>query len=706
MTSTLIRPTAPVERPTPAPVLAYRPALDGLRAVAVLVVIAYHLEVPGFAGGFLGVDLFFVLSGALITALLLLEHERDGRIDWLRFWARRARRLLPAALLLIAVVVPLARADIGIRGDALATLGYVANWRFAAQARSYFAEAAAMSPLNHMWSLAIEEQFYIVWPLLMTALLRVRRWLVPAMAALVVASAVCLAVLFATGDPSLAYYHTFARIHELVVGALAAVALVRTSPRAIAVRDLARRATPAAVVLILASVAALPDASPLYYLGLSLLFSVAVAAVILGLETAEPNVLRRALSWRPLVVVGTLSYGLYLWHWPLVVLLRRAGLAGVGLGAAVVVLTAAAATASAWLVERPVRRGHVGALVLTVRRSLAGAGAAIVALAAAVVVATPASLQPAWADMTAGDPEVIVAAPAAHDVEAGAEDAGAVGARSDGAARAVEAARAERGAEPDGARSAAGANGPADDRAARARPPLTIGVVGDSAAASMLPGIAAAAEQRGDEVISVAARGCPMVPAWQLDETGHSLNYSQECRQHVQSAFSKLVERHDPDLIIWYSGRDTQTRFIIDGEMVEPGEPQHTATVRDGFRRAAEQLTAGGADLVILRSLPRHGNDITDCDRPPAPGDDWCDDVERYVGPTGQNALYEELAHRFPEVTLISEAGLVCGSGPVCDDSMTEFERWRTDLTHFGGRGAERIGEAIITDALVETGRW
>jgi hypothetical protein len=195
-----------------------------------------------------------------------------------------------------------------------------------------------------------------------------------------------------------------------------------------------------------------------------------------------------------------------------------------------------------------------------------------------------------------------------------------------------------------------------------------------------------------------------MVPVWQLDEHGHSVNYSQDCRRHVQTAFDELVDNHDPDLVLWYSGRDTQTRFIIDGRTAAPGEPHHTEAVRRGFQRAVERLTANGADLVIVRALPRHGSTMSDCDRPPTPGVRWCDDVERYAGPTGQNALYEELAQRNPAITLISEASLVCGSGPVCDDAMTAFERWRSDLTHFGGRGALRIGEAIVADALVESG--
>ncbi len=683
MTQTLIRPTAPVERPKPGPVLDYRPALDGLRGIAVLAVIAYHLDVPGFAGGFLGVDLFFVLSGALITTVLLLERDRRGRIDYVRFWARRARRLLPAVVLLVAVVVSLARSDIGIRGDALATLGYVANWRFAAQARSYFAEAVAMSPLNHMWSLAIEEQFYIVWPLAIGALSRSRRTMAAALVSLAVASVAWLAWLYVTADPSQAYYHTIARMHELVIGALAALALVGVSRRAAGLRACARRLVLPAVAVIAGAIALIDDGTAVYYLGGSVAFSVAVAVVILGVEGDRPSRVRRALSWRPLVAVGTVSYGLYLWHWPFVVWFRRWELDGFPLGLAVVAATATAAALSAWAVERPVRAGHVWRLDLTPRRTLVASALALALTAGAVIVATPQRLQPAWTQAVTGEPTVIVAAPAAHSARDTRRD---------------NAALDRVGGTP------AGAPGPAADRRSEPREPLVVGVVGDSAAASMLPGIAEAARRRGDEVVSVAARGCPMVPVWQLDPDGHSLSYSQDCRRHVQTAFSQLVDRHDPDLVIWYSGRDSQTRFIVDGQQTAPGDALHTRTVRAGFERAVERLTAGGADLVIMRSLPRHGSAVTDCDRPPVPGVRWCDKVDRYAGPTGQNALYEELARRHAQITLISQAGLVCGHGPVCDDSMTEFERWRSDLTHFGGMGALRIGEAIMADALAQSG--
>ncbi|HZM41853.1 MAG TPA: acyltransferase, partial [Acidimicrobiales bacterium] len=163
---------------TPRPALARQPALDGLRGVAVAAVVAFHLE--HLKGGFLGVDLFFVLSGFLITSLLLVEFEGGQAVDLGRFWSRRARRLLPALFLLLGVLALLMAGKMlgqrpGFRGDALATLGYAANWHAMARDIGYWDLFAQPSPLDHMWSLAIEEQFYLLWPPLVLGLLVLAR---------------------------------------------------------------------------------------------------------------------------------------------------------------------------------------------------------------------------------------------------------------------------------------------------------------------------------------------------------------------------------------------------------------------------------------------------------------------------------------------------------------------------------------------------
>jgi peptidoglycan/LPS O-acetylase OafA/YrhL len=157
--------------------LPYRPALDGLRALAVLAVLLYHADIAWAPGGFLGVEVFFVLSGYLITALLLAEWHDQGRIDLTAFWLRRARRLLPALCILLANVLAftvlfLPEEVASLRGDALATVGYVLNWRLIFEQKSYFETVGRPPLLQHLWSLAVEEQFYLLWPLLFAAGMR------------------------------------------------------------------------------------------------------------------------------------------------------------------------------------------------------------------------------------------------------------------------------------------------------------------------------------------------------------------------------------------------------------------------------------------------------------------------------------------------------------------------------------------------------
>lgn len=214
--------------------MRYLPALDGIRALAVLAVLAYHGGQTWAAGGYLGVDAFFVLSGFLITSLLLAERRQTGAIDLQAFWMRRARRLLPALFLVlgaVAVYAALAAAPTElerIRLDGLGSLFYVANWRFVFSHQSYFEQFAAPSPLRHMWSLAIEEQFYLVWPLLVFGLLRwgngKMRKLALAAGSLALLSLGLMAILHSPGqDPSRVYFGTDTRATSLLVGALLAM---------------------------------------------------------------------------------------------------------------------------------------------------------------------------------------------------------------------------------------------------------------------------------------------------------------------------------------------------------------------------------------------------------------------------------------------------------------------------------------------------
>ena len=284
--------------------LRYRPELDGVRAIAVYLVVAYHAGMSGVPGGFLGVDLFFVLSGFLVTGVILRETDRRGTFSLGGFYARRVRRLLPAAVLVVVVtslvqlLLTSQATRVGLVGDARAALLYVANWHFVADSRDYFAQADDPSPFLHFWSLAIEEQFYLAFPLLVLAVLR---WAPRPVRALAVAVAVVGAVslglqlLRAGDDATYAYYATDTRVYQLAAGVALTLVVRRLRGRRVEAR-LARVATPAAVVglaglLVLASPAADLDPSARG-------IGATVAAVLLlgGLWLAPRGPLARVLA--------------------------------------------------------------------------------------------------------------------------------------------------------------------------------------------------------------------------------------------------------------------------------------------------------------------------------------------------------------------------------------------------------------------------
>jgi peptidoglycan/LPS O-acetylase OafA/YrhL len=378
-----------------APRLAHQPALDGLRALAVLAVLVFHQHfVDGFGrGGFLGVDIFFVLSGYLITSLLLIDHAKTGRVISLGFWARRVRRLFPALLLLLAISAAYGAFVAkpwelhASRAAALATLFYVNNfWQMVG------AHRVATTPLDHTWSLSIEEQFYFVWPLLLASLLFLtrgrRRWLFAGISMLAVASAVLMAVVYEKADPWRAYLGTDTRAHSLLVGAALGVAMLGWSgPRTRAARVVLEAAGVAAFVFLIVVILRCEFFSSSWlYRGGYLLVAIASATVIAAAVQAGSPVLGRGLAARPLVAVGLISYGIYLFHLPVFMWLDpgRVGFDGLPLFAVRVAVTLAVAIASYFLVERPIRRGTLAWPRLRVLAPAATAGVIVLVLLATV----------------------------------------------------------------------------------------------------------------------------------------------------------------------------------------------------------------------------------------------------------------------------------------------------------------------------------
>jgi len=631
--------------------LAYVPALDGARGIAIALVLAYHLDVPGVRGGFLGVDLFFVLSGFLITTLLLDEHRANGRIDFVQFWYRRARRLLPALFLLIGVVVvaagsatPLEKGP--LRWDLLASLGYAANWRFIIAGQSYFDEFVTVSPVRHLWSLSIEEQFYAVWPLIIAGALAwiaarsSKRWPTAAavLAGVAIGSAVVMAATYREADPSLAYYSTFARAHELLVGALAAIALARIPALRLRIGAHAGAIAAGGLVAVLAAAVVTSDTEALYYHGGSLLFSIFAAALIVALVAGDQStsVVHRAMRIRPLIWLGAISYGVYLWHWPITVWLQpRPGLEGVGLFAARLGLTLLIASASFILVERPIRRGVVGRIRLRPAIALIGAVVGFAVLSSGTVLATR-GWEPPPAFLSE-DPVLQV-----HRVE---------------------------------------------------HSTATVGIIGDSVALSLYPGMWREGETRGITTVSAAVAGCGVGDALRTEDDGTLQWKTERCAETIPALQSELIREYDPDVVFWHSQRDRQDIRLGDQNLEAPSDGWREVLFAD-WDRTLERLRAGGAVVVVIPPLHAQGTDPTECAGPVGLRTPEC--VDPVMSNGALRSIYFEWAalHREDDFVLMDEADRLCPAAP-CPPTL-EGVNLRRDLIHLSTGGARLLSQWLL----------
>ncbi len=360
-------------------------------------VILFHLDVPGFGFGFMGVDVFFVLSGFLITSLLVGEDDRTGRISLANFWSRRIRRLMPALAVLLVVTSFVTAGTAtrsekeSLRGDLLSTTFYVANWHFVDES-DYFNDEGTESALEHTWSLAIEEQFYFFWPVTVVGLLLLgrRRPRVPLVATvgLAAASALLLAAHWAPDAVERAYMGTDSRVFEPLIGAVAALLLRHAAFRNLVLQRGAVIEKVGAGAMALAAFAVASNPRNYYTYG-ALLVSVATAMLVTVLWSRSGGALTRLLEPRPVVWIGALSYGIYLWHWPFIVWLDVGSASGAAIlpRASALGLTLAVSAASYYLVEQPIRRSRAN-MLLTPRRVVAAVPVILAGLAVIAVVAT------------------------------------------------------------------------------------------------------------------------------------------------------------------------------------------------------------------------------------------------------------------------------------------------------------------------------
>jgi len=417
---------APVDETRRTSRLPHLPALDGMRGVAVALVVAYHLAPDLVPGGFLGVDVFFVLSGFLIASLLVREVEDSGSVSLRQFYLRRLRRLTPALVLVIAALalygaVAASPGELDrLRAHGLASLAWFANWRFIADGTGYADVVAGASPLRHMWSLAIEEQFYLVFPVLVLGVAavagraRLRRTLLWVAAGGAVVSAAWMAVVWRPGEGiERAYYGTDTRAHGLLIGVALGALLAGVPPRSGPVARRVGGLAIAATVAVAAVVLTTTEGDGWLYRGGFLGVGLAVAVVITA--AGSDGLVSRGLSWRPLVLLGLISYGVYLWHWPVIVIVdgQRTGVEGPVLVVLQLTLTVALATASYLLVERPIRQGALGRRLgrWAVAVAPVGVAAAAVVLVAGTIGPAPPTLGARQPGSSGSSPEAVADGP-------------------------------------------------------------------------------------------------------------------------------------------------------------------------------------------------------------------------------------------------------------------------------------------------------
>jgi len=650
--------------------LGYMPALDGVRACAVLAVMAFHGGISFMPGGFFGVDAFFVLSGFLITSLLVTERLETGGIALRSFWARRARRLLPALLVVIVAVVLYARfiATPGsypdLRADAFSAMFYVANWHFILSGQNYFIAAGPTSPLIHTWSLAIEEQFYIVWPLIVVLVLRTSgsgdtprstgrslRILLAVCLAGAAASAIEMAVMFHPGeDTTRVYFGSDTHAQCLLVGAALAtgVTLWRRRGSEHVTSAAARRVLDAVAIAGIAVCAwcwsHLDYGQNLVFKGGFAIVSVAVAAVLVSVVMSPGGIVSLILSFRPLRYLGRISYGMYLWHFPLDIALTasRVGVGGYWLFVVRTGTTIAVATVSYYALERPIRSGSF----LTKTRAMVATPVALVATAVVLVLAT-------------GAPALAAAANAPK-----LKPAPAAGVHKD----------------------------PTRALSTYSKDPVRVLVVGDSVALTLAAGLAHAESPYRLQIYNEGIIGCGVAVGEYYEQEGVVTQSGAPCSpdpegrqcylfrraasepcQSWESAWKEWLTQLHPNVVVLLAGRwEVVDRTNAAGQWTNILAPSFAEYIRQQLEMAVTIGTSTGAKMV-LETAP-----CFDSGEQPN-GDPWPEDSPARLAV--YNDLVRQVAAQFPKSVSVQDLYSV-----VCPD-----DQYTTDLNGVPVRSADGV---------------
>jgi peptidoglycan/LPS O-acetylase OafA/YrhL len=670
--------------------LAYRPALDGLRALAVLLVLAFHSGISQFSGGFIGVDLFFVLSGFLVTRLILTDLAA-GTFRITDFYGRRVRRLLPAAVLVLVCVSllwltiasPVDRANLipDVRSAAL----YFSNWHFAAVSTDYFARTDNQSPVLHFWSLSVEEQFYLLWPaLILLAWLAARRRIRYAIriialtaAVLATASLVALIATVAAGNNDLAYYGSHTRAYQLLGGALLAILVDSTRWR-----EKVAGWTPGTVrgvqfaglaVLLVLATSWISCASSVRGIGAA----IGAIGLLAAMEAAPAAGVAKALSLRTLTYLGQISYGIYLWHYPVIIAFERfvvmspwllfifAGVVSTGLAAL-----------SHVVFELPIRRSRQ----LAPHGSLVIAGGLIISVLAGLLV-MPAVLH----DQR---PPLVRIASTAQGVSGTTPAAGR---------------QSLKGFDLDAAQSipnGSDAAGPTpQDRTCTTGPweqcELTQGtgkkvlLLGDSHAGMLAPAFRAIGRRNNLTVVMAFLTGCPWQQGLVFANSDHKL-----CETTKALWMSKLIPEFKPDVIVLASRATDHTvgsTYNVESTngALHGNESQLLA---EATKASLPLFAAPGRQLVIEEPVPVSPVHAKSC----VSGAQFADECA-FVTDSGHSPAeksYEQDAATIPGVHILDLDPMICPRLPICDNVLGQT-LVRKDADHISARMSAQIADQI-----------
>jgi peptidoglycan/LPS O-acetylase OafA/YrhL len=666
----------------------YRPHLDGLRALAVYLVLLFHAGSSWFPGGYVGVDVFFVLSGFLVTQLLLRDIVARDSIRFGRFYSRRFRRLLPAAFVALMVTAVVYTA-IASPAEVLAAVGsfkaaflYSTNWYFVHQSTNYFGADVTTSPVLHFWSLAVEEQFYLLWPLLLGGAFVVTRRMDPARRTRTIAIAVAIGALASaawalslrSSDPNRAYYGTDTRAYELLAGAL--LALVPASVVYVRrYRRIAKLAAVAAVglLLIVASSWLHLDA-----IERGIAITLITCVGIVALEAADGGVAKRLLSTPTAVYLGKISYGTYLWHWLVIlVAIRTFHLSALStIGVSALVATALAAL-SYEILEHPIRAsrfldGH--------RRVVIATGLAVSVIAALVLI--PTVVDPARAEAPTAASSTLrgfTPVPANLDWRGATSGNGAFPSCLHQAADKCAVAHGTRGG---------------------------ILLIGDSHARMFVPTFTEIARREHLTLWVTVDGACP----WQRDLYARPLGgigVKSVCKARKDDVYDRLLRALKPDIVVAVNLGYEDPALVGEPFLDQAG---HVLTHRDAdyYRwpeatttRSVDAIRTSGAKLVIVEPIPIAStiNPLTCLSA--AKVLESC----RYTARAQLDPLerfYQGVDHRYTDVWAANFDRLVCPFLPICDP-IVNGEIVKIDRTHLTDKFAKTLATPI-DDYLKESG--